>query len=397
MSASRAEPFVPGPRVLLRGCAQGPLSERSVAVKDLFHLAGFRTGAGNPDWLKDHPPATETAPAVQKLLVAGAYVVGKALTDELAYSLGGENFHYGTPLNPAAPECTPGGSSSGSASAVARGLADIGLGTDTGGSIRVPAAYCGLFGLRPSWGAVPVQGVVPLAPRFDTVGWLTRDAATLRAVGEVLLPFAQTPAPTRLVLASPLFSLLSEAGRAALAEPLACLRRHFAEVVELDFDPTLAAAGADAFRVLQGRDIWRSHGAWVTARRPAFGPGIAERFAMCATLSSADEAAAEGTAARIRALAPPPDTVLCLPTVPAAAPRVGAAAEDLAAMRVRLMQLTCLAGLAGTPQAHLPVAQLNGAPFGLSLLAPRGHDRALLALVESLSSHLPCPISLPRS
>src|SRR5262245_20127130 len=163
--------------VRLAGTTTGPLAGLTFAAKDLFDIAGSRVCAGNPDWLRTHAPAEKTAPAVQILLGAGATLVGKTLTDELAFSMSGENIHYGTPLNPAAPDRIPGGSSSGSASATASKLVDFALGTDTSGSIRVPASYCGLFSMRPTHGRISCQGVVPLAPSFDTIGWFARDAA----------------------------------------------------------------------------------------------------------------------------------------------------------------------------------------------------------------------------
>lgn len=148
----------------------GVLSNLTVAVKDSYNIAGLATSNGSPDWLESHPVATVTAPAVGKLLNAGATIVAKTVMDEMAYSIEGQNHHYGTPLNPASPDRIPGGSSSGSASAVAQGLADIGLGGDTGGSIRIPASFCGLFGIRPTHGRVNITGSVPLAPSFDTGG-----------------------------------------------------------------------------------------------------------------------------------------------------------------------------------------------------------------------------------
>jgi Asp-tRNA(Asn)/Glu-tRNA(Gln) amidotransferase A subunit family amidase len=185
---------------LLRPLGSGPLggeplNGRTAAVKDLFAVAGFPTGAGNPRWLAQARLEPRDAWAVRALRLAGAAIAGIAQTDELAFSLSGTNAHYGTPPNPAAPGLVTGGSSSGPAAAVAAGQADIGLGTDTAGSIRVPAAVCGLFGLRPTYGAVPADGVLPLAPSFDTVGWLTADAALLAAVGSVLLPPAASPSP----------------------------------------------------------------------------------------------------------------------------------------------------------------------------------------------------------
>src|SRR6266542_391068 len=133
--------------VHLPGAALGPLAGLTFAAKDLLDIVGYVVCAGNPDWLRTHAPAEKTAPVVQALLEAGATLVGKTITDELAFSMSGENIHYGTPLNPAEPERIPGGSSSGSASATASRLVDFALGTDTSGSIRVPASYCGLFSM----------------------------------------------------------------------------------------------------------------------------------------------------------------------------------------------------------------------------------------------------------
>src|SRR5690606_37246293 len=187
-SRTVTDPFVPWiPRQEPDVALTGPLAGLRLAVKDLFDVAGMPTGAGNPRWLETHEAPDADAEAVARLRAAGASLVGKTITDELAWSLNGSNAHYGTPDNPAAPGRLPGGSSSGSASAVASGLADIGLGTDTGGSIRVPASYCGLFGLRPTHGRVPLEGAVPLAASFDTAGVFTRDAATLRKASETLL------------------------------------------------------------------------------------------------------------------------------------------------------------------------------------------------------------------
>src|SRR5271157_4147240 len=162
----------------------GPLADLSFAAKDLMDVAGFKSGWGNPDRLRDADPAVATAPAVLASLMAGARLVGKTHTDEVACGMFGMNPHFGTPINPKAPTRVPGGSSSGSASVVAAGLCDFALGTDTGGSIRVPASFCGLYGIRTSYGRISTSGVMAMAPSFDTVGWLARDAVTLRRVGE---------------------------------------------------------------------------------------------------------------------------------------------------------------------------------------------------------------------
>src|SRR5215218_2348723 len=185
--------FIPGPRRDIPGAADGPLAGLDFAAKDLFDVAGHPTTYGNPDWARTHPPAAGTAPCVSALLGAGARLRGKTKTVELAYGLTGENVWHGTPINPAAPDRFPGGSSCGSAAAVAAGLVDFAMGSDTGGSVRIPASYCGVFGIRPSWGAVSLAGACGLGPSFDTAGWFAARAGVLARVGDVLLPQDNPP------------------------------------------------------------------------------------------------------------------------------------------------------------------------------------------------------------
>src|SRR5688572_1010312 len=204
-----------------KGAASGPLAGLTFGLKDIYDVAGTKTGFGCPDWLRSHEPAARTAPAAQMLLDAGAHLVGKTHTEEMAWSLTGENAHYGTPINVNAPGRIPGGSSSGSAAAVAAGLVDFSIGSDTGGSVRLPASYCGILGLRPTHGRISLDGVCPLAPSFDTCGWFARDAGVFERVGRVLLrddaPAAQ---PRKLLLAQDAFALADEGAAAALAPGL---------------------------------------------------------------------------------------------------------------------------------------------------------------------------------
>ncbi len=192
---NRLGAFVPHFQDTLRGAESGPLAGTKFAVKDIYDIAGHVTGCGNPDWLRTHKPAAKTAPVVEKLLAAGGTMIGKTVTDEIAYSLNGQNFHYGTPVNSNAPGRIPGGSSSGSASAVAGNAVDFALGSDTGGSVRVPASLCGIMGIRTSHGRIPLDGIMPLAPSFDTIGWFARDGALLNRIGAVLLDEDKVPTP----------------------------------------------------------------------------------------------------------------------------------------------------------------------------------------------------------
>ncbi|MEM6612516.1 MAG: amidase [Cyanobacteria bacterium P01_C01_bin.72] len=352
----------------------------ALGVKDLFQIAGLPTTAGNPDWLKTHALPEATAPSVTALLEAGATLVGKTLTDELAYSLEGVNLHYGTPINPQAPLRLPGGSSSGSAVAVANGSIDLGLGTDTGGSIRVPASYNGIYGFRPSHGLVNCDCLIPLSPRFDTVGWLARDLVTLRRAGEVLLPTTEEKVLSHLVVAN-IEGLAS--WQTARQPLLARWSAQFQSLQQVELTEELLTRASQAFRILQGREIWRIHGQWIEQQQPHFAPEIGDRFIWCSTLTKDDEQQAELAAQKFvnywqQQVLPTPNHVLLMPTTPGAAPLLTTPAAALKTYRHRLMSLTAPAGLTAAPQISLPYLQAQQAPWGVSLLASAGSDLALL-------------------
>src|SRR5215212_7536838 len=214
-------------RFTLPSTNDGPLRGLGFAVKDLIDVAGHPTGCGNPSWLATPPPAIVSAVCVEQLLAAGAQCEGKTITDEFAFSLLGENHHYGTPLNPAAPARVPGGSSNGSASAVACGLVDFALGTDTCGSVRVPASNCGIWGWRPSHGLISVAGVMPFSPTLDTVGVFTRSAELLQRIAAVLLatdgPTIASKTPGSIYIVSEALELADPAVRKSLDEPISRL------------------------------------------------------------------------------------------------------------------------------------------------------------------------------
>src|SRR5881409_4155035 len=200
----------------MKGASHGPLLGLTFAVKDIYDVAGHRTGFGSPDWLRTHGPATRTAPVVQRLLDAGAHLVGKTNTDELTWSLTGENAHYGAPVNVNAPGRITGGSSSGSAAAAAAGLVDFALGSDTGGSVRAPASFCGIYGLRPTHGRISLEGACPLASSFDTCGWFARDPVLLERIGRVLLGDTSHERPGKLLIADDAFQIAGDVVTRAL-------------------------------------------------------------------------------------------------------------------------------------------------------------------------------------
>jgi len=374
--------------VRVAGASTGPLAGLEFAAKDIFDVAGHTCCCGNPRWLESHEPAAATMPAIAALVAAGATLVGKTLTDELAYSLNGENAHYGTPRNVAAPGRIPGGSSCGSAAAVAGGLVDFALGSDTGGSVRVPASYCGLYGFRPSHGRLAIDHTMALAPSFDTVGWFAREAELFVRVGEVLLDEAAAAQPARLLVAEDAFARLDGAARAALEPGLARVVRALGEATAVTVAGDDFPEWESCFRALQAREIWAVHGDWVSRAAPQFGPGVAERFAWARTVGEDQVAPMRPMRERIAGHMDTllgADGVLCLPAAPGIAPLKQTPQEELEGFRSRILQLTSIAGLARLPQASLPLAELEGCPIGLSLIAPRGADAALLAAVLAVA------------
>jgi Asp-tRNA(Asn)/Glu-tRNA(Gln) amidotransferase A subunit family amidase len=382
--------FVVGPADCAGGEATGPLSGVRAAVKDLFDLAGTRTGAGNPDWLEDAPVADRHAVPVAALLAAGARIVGKTVTDELAFSLSGTNVHYGTPPNPAAPGRVPGGSSSGSASAVASGIVELALGTDTAGSVRVPASYCGLYGIRPTHGSLSRQGVFLLAPSFCTVGLLARSGAVLAAGWSALTAGAgeaqPPPAPAtagrplgRLVVVPELLALADASARASIDTATGRLAAELGVALEVGTLGGQAAVAAycDAFRTLQMAEVWQRHGAWITARSPRLGPGIAARFAAAAGVAAEQVPPALERRERLRtamALLLGDDGYLVQPAAAGAAPPIGLAGAAKDEMRARTLQLTAPASLAGAPVVVMPLADDRGLPVGVALVGRPGDD-----------------------
>ena len=371
---------------------EGPLNGLTFSVKDIFDVAGSRTGFGQPAWLESHPPAAGTAPAVASLLGAGARLVGRTICDELTYSLTGENVHYGTPMNPRCPDRLPGGSSSGAGSAVAGGLCDVGLGSDCAGSTRIPASYCGIYGMRPTHGRIPLDGVCPFAPSFDTVGWMAREAGVLARTGNILLAGtagAGLPGSvTTIIVARDAFRLAGPSVERSLAASVARLCDAVGQSREITVSDEGLERWAECFTTIQASEIWRSLGDWVERARPELGPGIRERIAHAATVLEDDaERQRAFRASVVQRLGErvPPGTALCLPTAPGAAPLRHSPSDDVeVAFRARAISLLCMAGLGGLPQLTLPVGTLDGCPLGLSILGARGTDSALLALAASL-------------
>jgi len=390
LDADPARAFMPYPAVAAPHAERGPLWGLTFAAKDLFDVAGYPTSCGSPHMLAMSGVKTRTAPIVQKLLDAGARLVGKTITDELAFSMSGKNAHFGTPVNGGAPDRIPGGSSSGSAAAVSGNLSDFALGTDTGGSVRAPASHCGLFGIRPTHGRVSLQLCHDLAPSFDTCGYFTRDGATFVRVGEVVLGSDSNPlsAKPHVLLAKDAFGLLDQEVKEALAPAV-----HQVEaMVGAPESVTAATEGFTslywAMRYIQSREAWGINGPMIERYRPPLGPGVADRFefSKAVTDSQVTEARVIRSAFRARFNAMlARDTVLILPTMPDVAPLLSESDDALNDYRNKALNLLCLSVLSGLPQVSMPLASRQGAPLGLSLIAPAGSDLSLVALARRIA------------
>lgn len=372
----------------LRLVERGPLADLSFAAKDLIDIAGYKSGWGNPDRLRDADPATATAPAALVPLMAGAELVGKTQTDEIACGMFGINPHFGTPINPKAPTRVPGGSSSGSASAVAANLCDFALGTDTGGSIRVPASFCGLYGLRTTFGRVSVAGIMAMAPSFDTVGWLARDARTMKRVGEIYFGPIGNFKPARLLLARDAFDIPAR----RIADALLPAAKSLGDLTELTLFVEGIEYWLETFRPLQLSDLRSTLGAWGKKPGRTLSPAVAERLDLSSRVDPAKFAAAvvrrEALTDRLVALLGN-DGVLILPTAHDLPPLRDAPVSAQVEFREKTLALTCVASLCRLPQINIPAVIVDGCPVGLSFIAgPRG-DQLLLDLAETIGNALP--------
>ncbi len=384
--------FVAGPRLTVAGAAAGPLAGLRFAAKDLFDVRGHVTGAGNPDWARTHGRAERSAWAVEQLLAAGAALVGKTVTDEISLGLLGINRFDGTPRNPRAPDRVPGGSSSGSASAVAAGLADFALGTDSGGSVRIPASFTGLYGLRPTHGTIPVDGMMTQSPSFDTVGFFAPDAARFEAVGDVLLPALSSPQPAafeEVLFAKDAFASADPEVCEALGDALHTVGAALPRVRDITLAPQRLADWCANQRLLQSWEFGRTFAAWVDECNPTFSFEVARSLVAAGAVQESDMVPARRMRAEVRARLDEllgETRVLCLPTSPILPIRRSARLGEMHEAVDRIVLLTCIAGLTGLPQLNLPLGTSGGIPVGLSLIGPRGSDRLLLAFARELAT-----------
>jgi amidase len=385
----RVHAFMPYPSVTVAHASVGALSGLRFAVKDLFDVAGYPTSGGSPIMLAMSGVKTVTAPTVQRLLDAGACFAGKTVTDELAFSLEGNNVHFGAPVNGAAPERISGGSSSGSASAVSNALVDFALGSDTGGSVRAPASHCGLYGLRPTHGRISLERMLPLAPSCDTCGWFTRDASTLARVADVLLGPDVADVTVRLLWPNDVWALLTSDARASAETAARKIIAAVADVAQVSVALESFGAMSRHFRCIVGHEAWTVDGPLIARYAPPLGARIAQHFAWSRQVNDIQFAAAtrfrKAFNEHLHALLGC-DGVLLMPTMPDIAPLRNVAECAINDYRYRALPMLSIATLAGVPQLTLPLGGRDGAPIGLSLLGPAGSDRLLVRLAETLAA-----------
>jgi len=387
--------FIPGERHQIAPIAAGRLTGLTFAVKDLFDVAGAITTYGNPDWAASHGATTVTAPIVSALLQAGAHLAGKTKTHELAYGLTGENVWHGTPINPRAPDRFPGGSSCGSAAAVAASLVDFAIGSDTGGSVRIPASYCGLYGIRPTFGAISLAGACALAPSLDTPGWFTRSAALLAEIGDVLLPGGRTGASGPLLRVEEAWVNAQPDVAEALRPALERLQQLRGRAIGISLLPEGVDCLYDHFRTVQAEEVWVTHGAWVETVNPRFSPSVQGRFAAAKATTPAIAAPGRAFRRQLQARVQPllaGGAVMVYPTSPCVAPLLTAGPGEQDGVRQATIGVTAIAGFCGLPEVTLPAGSVNGLPVGLSLVAGPGQDRALLSFACDAASILGLPV-----
>ncbi|HEU0219289.1 MAG TPA: amidase [Gallionella sp.] len=380
--------FVPGEMITVPPKKSGKLSSLTFAVKELYDVKGFVTGAGNPHWKRSHPAAQTTAPAVEMLLNEGATLLGKTISDEMAFSLDGENAHYGTPLNPRCPDRIPGGSSSGSASAVAGSLVDFALGTDTAGSMRIPASYCGIYGIRTTHGAISLEGVHPMASSFDVAGWFARTPDMLARVGSVLFGIAIPEFKVdKLVIARDLFDTKDASIASKYDAFIRSLSRLPVEIVETELGKPDFSTWIEVLRNIQWWELNQAHGAWISRNLDAFGAEIRGRLEKISSVTRSEmeekRLVRKQLIGQIESIISP-GTLMVFPTASGIAPLKGRPIDEARASRLNTLRHTCIATVAGLPQVSMPLTEANGCPLGISFMGARGQDGQLLAAAQIL-------------
>jgi amidase len=375
--------------IRIKNDASGLLAKKTLAVKENIDVAGHISTNGHPLWAATHDAATSHASVVDALLVAGAQLVATTHMDEMAYSLLGANPHYGAPLNPVDANRHPGGSSSGSAVAVATKLVDIALGTDTGGSCRAPASFCGVFGMRTSHAAIDMTGVIPMARSLDAIGWFARDIDMMITTGDVLLPEDQPGKDYEdIIFIDEIFENIEPDVQHLLTSPLRFAQNKSRRCTQLDKD--FFSQALMHFRNLQGHEVWQTHQQWIRQHRPVFAKGVGDRLTAASEVLTLEKNAARDFILSKRGLLENlfnETGVIIAPTTPILSPRLDEPETELDIKRYLMIRYFSLASLFGLPEISIPICADNKCA-GLSFIGRRGSDRKLLAFTKNFLQKL---------
>ncbi|XP_034903036.1 outer envelope protein 64, mitochondrial isoform X1 [Populus alba] len=398
--------------------AKQTLAGLTFAINDIFELEDYVTGFGNPDWARTHEAAEKTAVTVTALLKNGAVCVGQTVMGELGFGVSGENMHYGTPINPEMPAHVPGGSSSGSAVAVAAGLVDFALGTDTIGCIRIPAAFCGLLSFRPSHGAVSTIGVLPNSQSLDTVGWLARDPSILLRVGHTVLKL-NTVEPRRarhLIFADDLFQLSKvpkQKAEGVISKAFENLsgyqpQQHinFGQHISLNV-PSLKGfrdqstklqngisnlkALCSAMVSLQRHEFKTNHEDWVKSVEPKLASDVSDNVLTAINTTHENIKALYDIRKELRAcmqILLKDNGILVIPTIADPPSKLNSKKRDTVESHNRALILSSIASMSGCCQVTIPLGKNDGCPISVSFITFHGGDKFLLDTVLDMYSSL---------
>lgn len=374
--------FVRENHIALEGVNKGQLKELTFAAKDVFKILGSTYGNGHPKWLETNTPDDFTTSIIMKLLEEGADLVGKTVCDELCFSISGENWNYGSPINPHDPRRYAGGSSSGSGVAVAGGLVDFSLGSDCLGSVRVPASYNGVLGMRPTYERVPNDGEAPYCESMDVLGYMSSDTEVFRKISKVIL--GEDKNNTRfkkLLVAKDCFDIVDTGVKEALRPAMEYIGDNIDLIEEIDISPVNISEWVDIFRYIQGYEVWESYGGWIRKYRPRLSRGPKERleWASSIRLEQYQDALNKRLEIidRINSVVCE-DTLLCMPTVASIAPLRTTSLKEINKIRAQSSALLCISPLTGIPQVTLPMVKQHNLPLGISLLGAQGRDLSLV-------------------
>lgn len=398
--------------------AKQTLAGLTFAVNDIFELEDYVTGFGNPDWARTHEAAEKTAVTVTALLKNGAVCVGKTVMGELGFGVSGENMHYGTPINPEMPAHVPGGSSSGSAVAVAAGLVDFALGTDTIGCIRIPAAFCGLLSYRPSHGAVSTIGVLPNSQSLDTVGWLARDPSILLRVGHTLLKLntVEPRRARRLIFADDLFQLSKVPKQKAegviskaienlsgyqpqqhinfgqhISLNVLSLKGFLDQSTNLQNGISNLKALSSAMVSLQRHEFKTNHEDWVKSVEPKLAFDVSDNVLTAIDTTHENIKALYDIRKELRAcmqILLKDDGILVIPTVADPPSKLNSKKRDTVESHNRALILSSIASMSGCCQVTIPLGKNDGCPISVSFITFHGGDKFLLDTVLDMYSSL---------